>query len=391
MTDVLGESQPRPGILALFGSGETSPSGRKVFDRLLKDLPPQPRLALVETPAGFELNSAQVIGRVAEFLRFRLQNYAPQTTAIPARRRGTPFSPDDRSLAAPLLEADLIFMGPGSPTYAVRQLRDSVAWDYIRARHRLGAPLALASAAVIAISAYALPVYEIYKVGEDPHWKPGLDFFGAYGLPLVFVPHWNNNDGGDELDTSRCFMGQARFAELVELLPPDLTIVGIDESTALLMDLQQGSCQVIGLGGVTVIHTGHEHDSADDPPGAGLEQVAEQRGGHVHVHPDGDSFALSECCPVELRDVIHGLPPAAWKEALAAQARLDAARRAAVQPPEAVTAPPEVQALADRRQQARLEKDWPEADRLRQAIAALGWKVTDTPGGPVVEKLSSIG
>ena len=46
----------------------------------------------------------------------------------------------------------------------------------------------MASAAAIAASAYALPVYEIYKVGEDPHWKPGLDFFSLYGLSLVLVP-----------------------------------------------------------------------------------------------------------------------------------------------------------------------------------------------------------
>ena len=86
-------------------------------------------------------------------------------------------------------------MGPGSPTYAVRQLADSLAWHRLIARHRVGATLALASAAVIAISALALPVYEIYKAGQDLHWQPGLDLFGAYGLKLVFVPHWNNAEG----------------------------------------------------------------------------------------------------------------------------------------------------------------------------------------------------
>ncbi len=81
-----------------------------------------------------------------------------------------------------MLNADLIFMGPGSPSYAIRQLRDSLAWYYLIARHRLGAVLALASAATVAFSACALPVYEIYKVGEDLHWIEGLDFFKLYGL-----------------------------------------------------------------------------------------------------------------------------------------------------------------------------------------------------------------
>ena len=81
----------------------------------------------------------------------------------------------------PLLEADLIFMGPGSPTYAVRQLQGQPglalhAWRATAWERRL----VLASAAVVAISAYALPVYEIYKVGEDLHWNEGLDFFGLY-------------------------------------------------------------------------------------------------------------------------------------------------------------------------------------------------------------------
>ncbi len=386
-------SSIQPGPVILFGSGETSPSGRKVFDRILRDLPPAPRLALLETPAGFELNSAQVIGRVGKFLSHRLQNYQPQITVVPARRRGTPFSPDDAGLVAPLLEADLIFMGPGSPTYAVRQLQGSLAWHYLLARHRLGAALALASAAVVSISAQALPVYEIYKAGEDLHWKPGLDFFGAYGLPLVFIPHWNNNDGGEELDTSRCFMGQARFAELMEMLPADLTVIGIDEKTALVMDPKAGACQVIGLGGVTLLHTGHNHPApGPDLAGTGLAEVAGQREGHVHIYHNGQTFPLSECCPVDLRGAVQGLPPAAWKQALAVQQRLLAERQAAVEAPPAAqpvapdAAPPEVQALLAERQAARAAKDWARADALRKQIAEMGWMVVDTPQGAKVVK-----
>jgi len=181
-------------------------------------------------------------------------------------------------------------------------------------------------------------------------------------------------------------MGQSRFAELVEMLPPDLTIVGIDEGTALIMDLQQGVCQVIGLGGVTLIHTGHEHNlPGPDLTGSGLAEVAEQRQGHIHIHAEGESFPLSECCPVDLRGALEGLPPAAWKEALRAQARLDAARLEA-EMPASESAPEEVQVLVAERQAARQRKDWAQSDVLRARIEALGWKVKDTPEGPVVEK-----
>jgi cysteinyl-tRNA synthetase len=44
-------------------------------------------------------------------------------------------------------------------------------------------------------------------------------------------------------------------------------------------------------------------------------------------------------------------------------------------------APPEVVALAVQRQQARAAKDFAEADRLRDAIAELGWEVRDVAGG----------
>jgi cysteinyl-tRNA synthetase len=38
--------------------------------------------------------------------------------------------------------------------------------------------------------------------------------------------------------------------------------------------------------------------------------------------------------------------------------------------------------LLERREQARATKDWAEADRLRDELAAGGWTVRDGPGGP---------
>ena len=374
---------PSPGRLVFFGSGETSPSGRRVFDYVLRKLPPQPKIALLETPAGFELNSAQVIGRVADFIRHRLQNYSPQISIIPARKRGTPFSPDNPQILTPLLDADLIFMGPGSPTYAVRQLRDSLAWQTILARHRLGATLVLASAASIAFSAFALPVYEIYKVGEDLHWKNGLDFFGPYGLPLVFIPHWNNTDGGEELDTSRCFIGQARFAQLMDMLPPDMTVIGIDEKTALIMELKEEVCQVIGLGGVTLIHTGHAHIAeaahSEIARQNNLEQVVNSRQGHVHQYQNGDHFALSECCPLDLPSSGEGIPPQVW------QTVLDAQKNSLPEPRS--TPSQQILDLVEERQRARAEKDWSRSDMLRRQILELGWQIKDTPQGPQLEPM----
>jgi cyanophycinase-like exopeptidase len=368
-----------PGPIVLFGSGETTASGRKAFDYVLRRLPAMPKIALLETPAGFELNSPMVIGRVADLINHSLKNYQPQVTVVPARRRGTPYSPDEPEIVAPLLEAQVIFMGPGSPTYAVRQLHDSLAWNILWARHRLGATIALASAAAIAISAYALPVYEIYKVGEDLHWKPGLDFFSPYGLPLVFVPHWNNNDGGEELDTSRCFMGQDRFARLMALLPPGLTVVGLDEKTALVMEPEAGTCRVIGVGSVTLLHTGHEHSGWEgglELEASGLGAVARQRDSHVHQYKNGETFPLGEIGDFCMPDPGYGLPPEVWQQAVEVQQQTDLPSVA-----EPAGPPPEALALLAQREAARLRKDWPAADALRKELADLGWQVMDTPEG----------
>ena len=50
-------------------------------------------------------------------------------------------------------------------------------------------------------------------------------------------------------------------------------------------------------------------------------------------------------------------------------------------------APAEVVALAEKRRDAKAAKNWPEADRLRAEIQALGWKVLDRKDGYSLEKI----
>ena len=346
----------KPGTIGLFGSGETTPSGRKIFAELLRGLPEQPRIAIIETPAGFELNSSQVAGRVANFLRLHLQNFRPQIEQVAARKRDTAFSPDDPQIVTPILGSDMNFMGPGSPTYAVRQLQRSLAWDYLIACHRLGSSLALASAATIAMSAFALPVYEIFKVGEDIHWKEGLDLLGAYDLSLVFVPHWDNNEGGAEVDTSRCFMGRERFEQLLEMLPQSISVVGIDEHTALIIELSEERCRVIGKGEITVLREGKDM-----------------------VFPSKETFPIRELGEYNKPKLETGIPEEIWEKALSAMHK---------NPPDP-TPPEEVLELVEVRESARQGREWSEADVLREQIKALGWQVLDTPEGPKLEKVDN--
>lgn len=340
------------GRVAFLGSGETSLAGGRIFETLARLIPDPLRIAILETPAGFELNASLVAGRVADFLKTRLQNYKPTIDLIPARKKGTEFSPDNLEILKPLLQANLIFMGPGSPSYLARQLHGTLAWDIIRARHRQGATLVFASAATISVGQWVLPVYEIYKVGEDVHVKDGLGFFSDFGMNISFIPHWNNAEGGVDLDTSRCFIGMERFKQWCDLLPSGNTTLGLDEHTGIIMDLEAGTCEVSGVSSVSIVRE-------CDP----------------EIYPSGSKFALKEVGDLQFPQPLEmGIPAHVWQMTLEAQHIEDD------KPSD------QVLALLEQRKQARANKDFAASDRLRDEIAALGWKVKDTKEGQQLEK-----
>ncbi len=338
----------------MLGSGETLPSSGKAHEYLAQACPENPELVILETPAGFEPNSAAVAGKIKEFLDRRLQNYKATVEIIPARKRGTPLSPDSLDVLRPMLTADEIMMGPGSPTYAARQLRKSMALRIMQAGHGLGKHIFLSSASTLAFGRFTLPVYEIYKVGEDLHWKDGTNFLALFGLKTAVVPHWNNNDGGTELDTSRCYLGQDRFGQLVEMLPEDVTVIGIDEHTALVFDFGLEQCKVLGNGTVTILK--------DE------EQVFES----------GSSFPISLLGDWRLPEV-EELPAEELEliQAAMQQKQLDGA--------ESVKPTNEITLLAEERWSARSAKDWAQADKLRDELLDMGWKVLDGKDGYELE------
>jgi len=335
------------GRIAFLGSGETSLAGGRIFESLARFISDPLRVAIMETPAGFELNSALVAGRVGDFFRTRLQNFKPVIDLVPARKRDSAFSPDDPEIIKPLLNANLIFMGPGSPTYAIRQLKDTLAWDVIRARHRLGATLVFASAATISIGAHSLPVYEIYKVGQDVHVVDGLNLFKDFGVHLSFIPHWNNADGGVDLDTSRCFVGMDRFADWCNLVPSENTTLGLDEHTGIIMDFESGTCEVSGVSSVSLVRE-------CDPK----------------IYPSDSKFALSELGDIHIPDPIEkDIPTHVWEMVMNVPALDDD------KPSD------EIITLAEQRVSARANKNWAESDKLRDEISVLGWTVQDSKDG----------
>lgn len=301
-------------------------------------------VAILETPAGFQPNSALVAQKLADFFSSRLSEFVAGVHVVRARRRDGDASTNDPHILWPLLSASYIFLGPGSPTYTVRHLQGSLAYHTILARHRQGATLCLASAATIAMGRRCLPVYEIFKAGEDPHWQDGLDLLAHYGLKVSFVTHWNNREGGEDLDTSCCFMGRERMDKLLAMLAPDDVVIAIDEHTALVLDLAENQCWVRGIGTVSVIKSGLA----------------------LFTARPGDAFPIDVLGRVTIPPETHmPVPDAPWPP-----------------PPSS----PEIQrttveSLLRERAAARKRQDWAKADALRQQLQALGIEVRDTPQG----------
>ena len=238
-----------PRILAIMGSGETAPTMTSVHADLLSRLgAPPARAVLLDTPYGFQENAADISARAQQYFRDNVRHPIEVATF---RNAGNATALERETMLARLRQADYVFAGPGSPSYAMRQWQDSEVPAVLREKLGSGGCVVFSSAAACTLGRRALPVYEIYKVGEDVHWLPGLDLIAAAGLDAVVVPHFNNAEGGTH-DTRYCYMGERRLRLLEELLDAGTMVLGVDEHTALVLDLDAGTATVRGNGVATV-------------------------------------------------------------------------------------------------------------------------------------------
>jgi peptidase E len=235
-----------------MGSGELTSTMVEVHKDLLNRCGGSPRAVFIDTPAGFQLNADQLSEKAVDYFRTRIGH----PLSVASFKSAAALSPYDAECAfRSLREADYFLIGPGSPTYAVRQWQHTPIPEIITARVSGGGCLVAASAAALTVGQYTLPVYEIYKVGEPLHWIEGTNILGSFGFNLVVVPHWNNAEGGNH-DTRFCYMGEPRFNELASQLPPDTGVLGLDEHTACLIDLGNEEFTIRGLGRVCLLMAG---------------------------------------------------------------------------------------------------------------------------------------
>jgi len=243
------------GTVALIGSGELSGTMVETHKMLLARNHYGGKALFLDTPAGFQENVDLIAQRAVKYFEQQVRHSMEIASFKSAQ---TAISAEAEKAFNLLGEAGYVLIGPGSPTYTVRQLEETPIPTLLSAMVTRGGCLVVASAAALTVGSHTLPVYEIYKVGESLHWVEGLNILGQLGLELVVIPHWNNAEGGNH-DTRFCYMGEKRFLALEAKLPPGTTILGLDEHTACILDFSSREAVVEGLGQVTIRRGGVEY------------------------------------------------------------------------------------------------------------------------------------
>lgn len=241
-----------PRILTIMGSGETAPTMVTTHRTLVSRIGPDVSAVVIDTPFGFQENAADLATRAAEYFStsINIDLQIPHLTRFHDTHIPSDPVAVERGLNM-LDKANYIFAGPGSPTYALRQWKDTPVADIICGKLRNGGIVTFASAAAVTLGKYAVPVYEIYKVGQDVHRLDGLDILSALGINAVVIPHYDNTEGANH-DTRFCYLGESRLQLFEEMLDTDTYVLGVDEHTGLVIDLDAEEATVVGNGTVTL-------------------------------------------------------------------------------------------------------------------------------------------
>ena len=241
-----------PRILAIMGSGETAPTMVTTHRRLTSLLPSPVKAVVLDTPYGFQENAPELATKAVEY--FKTSINVDLVVAGLVRLHDTHIAADpvaiERGLRA-LSDADYIFAGPGSPTYALRQWSGSSFARIMIDKLNNGGIVTFASAAALTLGKATVPVYEVYKVGQDVQALDGLDILAAIGINAAVIPHYDNTEGANH-DTRFCYLGEARLQMFESLLDEDTYVLGVDEHTGLVIDLDAATASVVGNSNVTI-------------------------------------------------------------------------------------------------------------------------------------------
>jgi hypothetical protein len=241
-----------PRILAIMGSGETAPTMVTTHRRLTSLRPSPVKAVVLDTPYGFQENAPELAAKAVEYFQTSINVDLVVAGLIRLHDTHLPADPVaiERGLRA-LSDADYIFAGPGSPTYALRQWAGSPVSRIMIDKLTHGGIVTFASAAALTLGKATVPVYEVYKVGQDVQRLDGLDILATLGINAAVIPHYDNTEGANH-DTRFCYLGEARLQMFESLLDDDTFVLGVDEHTGLVIDIDAASATVVGNSNVTI-------------------------------------------------------------------------------------------------------------------------------------------
>jgi hypothetical protein len=382
---------------------------------------------MLDTPFGFQLNADDLVAKTRQYFS---ESVGTPVEVARWRRADAPVTESAAALAL-LDQASWAFAGPGSPTYALRHWVGTPVPAALLDVTARGGTLVFGSAAACTLGTHAIPVYEIYKVGEEPRWEPGLDLLGRLtGIEAVVIPHYDNSEGGGH-DTRFCYLGEQRLARLETDLPDEVGVLGVDEHTALVVDLTARTARVAGNGVVTVRRRGRSQtfpagavltlddlgtllrgDRADvagpvgeqpaaaspdaDPPASDVAAAELSLAADTAAARDRFDAALAAAdvdgCVAAILDLEAAI--VGWSADTLQSDQADAARRTlralvvrlgelarvGARDPRVAVAP-YIELLLELRARARAGKDFATSDLVRDRLAATGTEVRDTPDG----------
>ena len=242
-----------PRLLTIMGSGETAPTMTKTHREIAAQLPQGSHALLLDTPYGFQENASELASKTVEYFRTSIN----MDLKVAGLQRIDNMDPLDFERAMNAIDsAQYVFAGPGSPTFALRQWASTPIAGMMVAKLREGGCVTFASAAALTLGRKTVPVYEIYKAGHDPYWLDGLNILDEIGLPVVVIPHYDNAEGGHH-DTRFCYLGERRLSAMEAELPDEVFVLGVDEHTAVVFDLDADTATVTGKGNLTIRRRGH--------------------------------------------------------------------------------------------------------------------------------------
>jgi hypothetical protein len=296
-----------------MGSGETTPTMVKLHRQIFERLGPGARPVLLGTPYGFQTNASDISARAVSYFK---QSVGQVVEVVPMPRTENAPARQVEEAMAQVAGAQWVFSGPGSPTYALRQWRGSAVPHLLEDKLALGGAVVFASAAALTLGRWTVPVYEIYKCGAEVAWADGLDLLGALGLDVAVIAHYDNAEGGNH-DTRYCYLGEERLRRLEDQLDGGTWVLGVDEHTAAVFDLEAATMTVAGLGTVTVraAHRSRQLDVGTTVSIGDLVSTARSlTSGRSQPRGDGAARAAeatAEPASVTGTDAARGGPPAA--------------------------------------------------------------------------------